>query len=64
MEPGQFEQYQAVSKLYKEIVDNITTQEASQLKLYLVNLQKRIEAKTEPILSDYSSVRELLDSTK
>lgn len=64
MEAGQFEQYQAVSKLYKEIVEAITNQETPQLKLYLVNLQKRIDAKAEPVLTDYTSVKELLDNTK
>lgn len=45
MEAGQFEQYQAISKLYKEVVDSITTLDLPQLKLYLVNLQKRIDNK-------------------
>lgn len=44
-EAKQFEQYQAISKLYKEIVDAITTLELAQVKLFLVNLQKRIDAK-------------------
>ncbi len=42
MEKGQLEQYQAVSKLYQEIVENITNQELPQVKLFLLNLQKRI----------------------
>jgi len=50
MEQGQMEHYQAVSKLYKEIVDNLTTQPLAQVKLYLTNLQKRIAAKAEPVL--------------
>lgn len=43
--------YQEVSQLYKEIVDAITTQEISQVKLFLVNLQKRIDKATDSILS-------------
>jgi len=58
------QKYQEISKLYKEIVDSITTLELPQLKLYLVNLEKRISSKAEPLLSDYHSVKELLDTTK
>jgi hypothetical protein len=45
MEEGQIQKYQEISKLYKEIVDYITSRELPQLKLYLVNLDKRIQAK-------------------
>lgn len=45
MEAGDMQKYQEVSKLYKEIIDAITTLEVSQLKLYLVNLEKRITNK-------------------
>jgi hypothetical protein len=42
---GQMQQYQAISKLYKEIVDSLTTLELPQLKLYLTNLAKRVQLK-------------------
>jgi ankyrin repeat protein len=64
MEAGQYEQYQAISKLYKEIVDSITMLELGQVKLYFVNLQKRIEAGGEAALGEYKNVKELLDSLK
>lgn len=45
MQSGELQKYQEISKLYKEIVDAITTLEISQFKLYLVNLDKRIANK-------------------
>lgn len=51
MEPGQLQQYQAISKLYKEIADAITTLDFGQLKLFLVKLQKRIDGKAELLLA-------------
>lgn len=51
MESGQLGQYQAISKLYKEVVDSITTLDLPQLKLYLANLQKRIDNRNEPVLN-------------
>ena len=51
MEEGQAQKYEAISKLYKEIVDSLTTLELPQLKLYLVNLDKRIQGKAEPLLA-------------
>jgi hypothetical protein len=64
MEKGEIKQYQELSKLYKEIVDSITTLELPQVKLYLVNLEKRIHEKAQPILSEYDSLKKLLDTTK
>lgn len=58
------QQYQAVSKLYKEIVDALTTLEYGQMKLYLSNLAKRVQQKEEAVLQEYSSVKELLNSLK
>jgi hypothetical protein len=64
MEPGQVQKYQEVSKLYKEIIDSITTLEVSQLKLYLVNLDKRIAGKDSPVLADFATLVQLLDQLK
>lgn len=64
MEQGEIQKYQEISKLYKEIVDSLTTLELAQVKLYLVNLEKRIQAKAEPLLAEYRSVKELFNSTK
>lgn len=58
------QKYQQVSKLYKEIIDAITTLEVPQLKLYLVNLDKRIQAKETSVLSDFSSLLQLLNQLK
>ena len=43
MEEGQLQQFQAISKLYKEIVDALTTLELPQIKLYLTSLAKRVQ---------------------
>ena len=43
--PTEMQKYQLISALYKEIVDNLTTQELPQVKLYLLSLQKRIDQK-------------------
>jgi hypothetical protein len=45
MEQGDMQKYQEIAKLYKEIIESITTLELPQLKLYLVSLDKRIQAK-------------------
>lgn len=63
-EQGEMQKYQAVSKLYKEIIDTLTTKEMGQVKLYLVNLGKRIDKKEEAILGEYSSVKDLFDNLK
>lgn len=39
---GSMQKYQQISKLYKEIVDTLTTQTLSQIKLYFSNLSKKI----------------------
>ena len=44
---GDMAKYQKVSKLYKEIVDALTTQESSHAKNYLNNLSKKIAAKED-----------------
>lgn len=64
MEGGDMQKYQEISKLYKEIIDAITTLEAPQLKLYLVNLDKRIVNKETPILADFSTLVYLLNNLK
>ncbi len=64
METGQFEKYQEVSKLFKEIVDSITTLEIGQLKLFFVNLEKRIATKSSPVLEDFNSLLALLNNLK
>lgn len=64
MSEGQFQHYQAVSKLYQEIIENITNQELSQIKLYLINLDKRIAAKEQEILIEYDSAKNLLNNLK
>ncbi len=45
-------------------MESITTLELPQLKLYLVNLEKRINSKAEPLLAEYHNVKHLLDTTK
>jgi ankyrin repeat protein len=64
MEPGQVQKYQEISKLYKEIVDAITTLEVSQVKLFLVNLEKRMVNKESPTFQEFSSLVNLLDTLK
>ena len=51
MDSGEMKKYEAVSKFYKELVAAVTEKELAQLKLYMVNLQKRIELGKEPILT-------------
>lgn len=45
-------------------MDSVTTLDLGQLKLYLVNLQKRIDSHNEPVLNEYKDVKELLEGIK
>jgi hypothetical protein len=45
MKQEELQKYQEVAKRFKEIIDAITTLEFSQLKLFLVRLEKKIAGK-------------------
>lgn len=58
------QKYQEISKLYKEIIEAITTLEVPQLKLFLVNLDKRVLAKESAVLAEFASLPQLLNQLK
>lgn len=64
MEAGDMQKYQEISKLYKEIIDAITTLEVPQVKLFLVNLEKRITNKESPIIAEFNTLVYLLNNLK
>jgi hypothetical protein len=61
MEAQDFKKYQEVLAVFKEIINTVTTFEIGQLKLYFVNLEKKIDAKEEGIYSEYISLKQMLD---
>ena len=56
--------YQKISKIYKEIVDNLTTKDAPHVKNYLNALAKKIAAKEEPILAEFLDLKSLFENLK
>lgn len=57
-------QYQKISKMYKEVVDNLTTKDTPHVKNYLNNLAKKIAAKEEPILSEFLDLKAMFENLK
>ena len=49
---------------FKEIINAVTTFEIGQLKLYFVNLDKKIINKETGIYSEYVSLKQMLDQFK
>ena len=64
MNSEQYGQYQAISKLYKEITDTLTSKDLAQVKLYIVNLEKSIAAKNKDVLKEFESVKNVFNSLK
>ena len=58
------QKYQQISKLYKEIVDTLTTQTLPQIKLYFSNLSKKITEKSDSLYADFLDVTALLNNLK
>ena len=56
--------YQKISKMYKEIVQALTTQELPHVKNYLSSLAKRIAAKDDQILGEFLNLKSLFENLK
>jgi hypothetical protein len=64
MQSEDLAKYHEISAKFKELIDAVTTLDLSQLKLFFVNLEKKIIGKTEAFYNEFDTMKNYLDNIK